>query len=121
MIVPYSHNEHYETVKGWLAQKDIRISPKSMFSDIGFVVDNVAVGFLYLTNSGKSFIDQIAADPLVSKETRSTALDILINALSARAAEEGAQTVQTFINEPLVGRFLKHGYTACGEYTFLIK
>lgn len=111
-VLPYSHALHYERVEAWLNARGQRIPDKALFSDLGCVVDGIAVGFLFLTNSRQAYIDHIAADPAAPKAKRDLALKFMLKFLEETAKETGALLVTTLTRNPSMARRLGEvGYT----------
>jgi hypothetical protein len=121
VIERYSHAKHYELVERWLAGYGLPVPPRSFFSETGLVSGGICVGFLYLTNSRKAWIDQIVADKTSPRSDRSKALDELIEGLKRMAADEKVETLQVMTSGPLVDRFARLGFETVGHYTFLIR
>lgn len=121
-VIPYSHTLHYERVKEWLWAKGMRMPEKCLFSDLGFMVDGIAVGFLYLSNSRQAFIDQIAADPTASEKDRDAALRFLFKSLEGMAKECGCVLVKILSDLPKMQRRLETmTYTKHGDYGLYYK
>lgn len=122
MTEEYSHSKHFNTVKSWLQAKHIEVPDKRLFSDIGFMVDNAAVGFLFLNNSCQAYIDHVAGNPLIDAEDRDNALVSLIYKLEQTAKEEGVIMVTVLASLPAMKeRFDKIGYIKHGEYSLYYK
>lgn len=121
-IVPYNHDEHYEMLCGWLSARGIPNPPKTTMSEIGYVVDDLAIGFLFLTTSKIAEIDNIAADPKVSAWERDHAIHFLLIALEHEAAEAGCHLVKVLGRIPTMKkRFDRLGYESHGEFTLYYK
>ena len=95
MIEIYSHDQHYNLLRSWLAAHDIIVPPKDLFSDIGLCVNRKAIGFLFLTNSPQAYMDNIAADPKIDKSLRDSNLRVLTDALTAIAQQKGVKILNT--------------------------
>jgi len=122
MIVPYSHTQHYELLKGWLASKGMGIPEKDMFSDLGFCVDNTAIGFLFLTNSKQAYIDNIAASPEKTEAQRDKCINALINVLESAALENGCKMISVLANIPTMKkRFAWRGFKKHNDYSLFYK
>lgn len=106
----------------WLGSRGVAVPQRELFSDLGFVVDECAIGFLFKTESKQAYIDHIAADPDSDTAARSEALDTLFLELEKKARELGYLMVTVLASLPVMKRrFLTHGYEAHGEYTLFYK
>lgn len=108
----YSHADHYEMLCGWLAARDIGAPVPSLLPNVGLCVDNVAIGFLVVTNSGIASLENFATNPTSDSFSRTKALNILISSLEQLASDYGysAITVATSISS-FEKRLVKdHGY-----------
>lgn len=122
MITPYSHTMHYEMLKTWLTVRSMPTPEKDMFSDLGFCVDNTAIGFLFLTNSKQAYIDNIAANPEKSVNQRDRCINALINTLEAAARENGYKVVSVLANIPTMKkRFAWRGFRKHDDYSLFYK
>lgn len=83
----------------------------TLLPDTGFVVDGIALGFVYLTNSKTAFMDGFMADPDASKKDRSDALDVLLTRLFDEARRHGCRAVAGVTSaQPLANRLARHGF-----------
>ncbi len=125
MIERYSHEKHYKLVEDWLAARNMQIPPKELFSekDIGFVVDNRAVGFLIHPEGTKvAYFDRIAGDPNLRPSLRDEALRDLFDTLEIEAKNRGAALVQILGGLPAMRvRFDSRGYENFGLFTLHYK
>jgi hypothetical protein len=118
----YSHEEHYELVCKWLSSRGMPRPDPRYLSDIGLVVDDVAIGFLYTTNSELCYIDCFVADPDACEFKRSEALDILLREIEGLALDLGFSMAQAFSALPaMCKRVLDHGYKSHGSHTIFNK
>lgn len=101
----------YETVCVWWRKHDWTPVPVSSLPRTGFIVDDLAAGFLYITDTNLTWLEWVVANPEAEKEQRSKAVDAVIEALLDRAKELGFTRVFTSTNNPaLEKRFHKHGF-----------
>lgn len=96
---------------------------QEMLPEIGFVVDNIAAGFLYKTDSKITWLEFIIANPRSEKNERSKALDLVIEQLYSKAKELGFKAVFTSAtHKGLIDRYKKHGFEVSDlEMTNLVK
>lgn len=123
MIEAYSHSKHFDFLSKWLSHYGIPAPDKRFFSADGLVVDNCAIGFLFkTTNSKTAYIDNIAADPSVSKEKRDGALHELISELERLAKAGGFLLITVLANlSTMRERFSSHGFFKSGEFGLYFK
>lgn len=82
-----------EEINGWLSSRglggaDIRVLPTN-----GYIVPNIAVGFLYKTDSSAAFLDFFISNKEIPYEKRQEAFDEIARQLISRAKELGFTTV----------------------------
>lgn len=122
MIEAYDPLLHGKKLKSWLWKRSITLPDERLLSNLGFVANGLAVGFLFCTQAGQVYIDHVAADPEAPPDKRDEALDELIGALEAKAKELGFVMVMVLAALPVMKkRFLKCGYAPHGDYTLFYK
>ena len=77
----YTHKKHLPLLTKWLSHHGMSVPPLEYFSDTGLVVDGVVIGFLFLTNSGVAWVDNLAADPKCPVGRKREAVDRLVREL----------------------------------------
>lgn len=92
MIRDYT-KEDYATLCEWWKSKDFTPPPEELLPATGYVCNEIAAGFLYLTNSPIAWAEWIVGNPEVDKEARSIALDELINHVCCAAKKAGSIVV----------------------------
>lgn len=121
-LTNYKHDDHYLMLEKWLDSKGLVIPPKSFFSDCGFCINNIAIGFLFKTNSKQAYIDHVAADPNSSYEDRQLALDFLYKHIEKIALDEGYEIITGLARLPTMKtRFEDNGYRIHNDYTLYYK
>lgn len=83
----FDYDKHHEMVSKWLEKHSFPLPPKDYLPSVGFVVNDTACGFLYISNSKLGWIEWVFADPLKSLEERQRALDTLFALLYLKAQE----------------------------------
>lgn len=82
-----------------------------MLPKIGYVVDDVCAGFIYINDSKLCHLEWLISDPKSDKEKRSKALDLLIDTLCFTAKEYGCSAVFTATaHKNLIERYKKNGF-----------
>jgi hypothetical protein len=92
-IIPFSYEEHAERVNEWGERHHFPLPPPDLLPDIGMMVDDTAVGFLYSTNSKLGWIEWIFANPEKTPEERKEAIDTLLSALEKAAIIRGMKVL----------------------------
>lgn len=92
-IVPFIYEEHANEVKAWGAKHEFPLPPKEFLPDVGLVVNDAAVGFVYTTNSKMAWIEWVFANPDKTAEERKESLDHLMSALEKVAIIGGMKVL----------------------------
>ncbi len=122
MIENFSYEEHLPILGRWLAHWGILPPPRHLFSDLGFVVHGVAIGFLFTTNSGSAYIDHIVANPNATVIARDAALNDLFNHLMVVAESKGCGFLTAMTRIPkMKSRIESIGFTSDKDYTVFYK
>lgn len=66
-----------QTIQSWFLARNI-VDQSDMFSTIGYIVPDIAAGFLYTTNSQVAIIEHLITNPIYHKEIRDKALDEVV-------------------------------------------
>ncbi len=107
----YSPNDYFEISVWWKNQGWPGV-PQDHLPETGFVVEGIASGFLYKTDSKIAWLEFIIANPSTTKEERSEALDLIIDKLLETAKELNFKNVFSTAQHPkLLERYQKHGFT----------
>jgi hypothetical protein len=94
--------EDYDMISlWWIKHKEIPM-PKEAYPKHGFIVDNVACGFLYETDGNFCLIESIMYDPDVPKEIAQKALDEIIQAIIDQGKALGYNVLVGFTDLPVV-------------------
>jgi hypothetical protein len=89
----------YETdsaeVSKWGEKHSFPLPPKDILPATGFMVNEAACGFLYMTDSRIAWLEWIFSNPEKTKEERAEALDLLFQKLESHAKERGIAVIFT--------------------------
>jgi hypothetical protein len=122
MIESYSNHKHYSMLVSWLKARGIAEPNASLFSNYGLVVDGIALGFLFKTNSKQAYIDQIATDPNSDPKGRDFALKVLIEELCSEAKQKGFKVITILASlDKMKTRLTELKFTRIGDYTLYFK
>lgn len=107
---------------GWCADKDVSLPPLDALSDTGLIIDGVACGFLYLTNSSVGILEGYFANPGIDKNDRSKALNWITIHLIDLAKTKGVKVIKCDSKiDAVIDRALSFGFRDVGKYTVLMK
>jgi hypothetical protein len=108
----------YKTLAHWCARRDIEAPPEWVFPATGYIVDEIAAGFLVFMNNEMAMIDFFISNPLSDKKERDKALDKISKALIARAKDAGIKMlICTTQKEAVKKRALFHDFKYQGEFS----
>lgn len=107
---PFAAKDYAAVSAWWTAHKWPAI-PQDCLPKTGFIVDGLAAGFLYRSDSSICWLEWIIGNPQSDKLLRNEALDQVIAALICEAQRLGARMIFTSVVHPrLIERYQKHGF-----------
>lgn len=102
-------------IKSWYLKRGI-VFDTSYLPKFGLIADGICAGFLYRTDSTLAVVGNLVSDPDSDRETRSQALDLLIEMLYSRARFEGFKRVTAASNlNSVKKRLVSLGFTPGDE------
>lgn len=116
LIRPWAESD-YPTLSNYWELYGWNPVPLDFLPPTGWVVSDdtgliVCAGFLYLTNSFLAWPEWVIGNPLVSKEIRAKALDLLIDYTNNEAKKRNYKALLALTpNKKLIERYQQHGYT----------
>jgi hypothetical protein len=111
----YQPSDYFELCTWWELQKWPSMGQDHL-PENGFIVEGIAAGFLYKTDSKFALMEFIIANPKTEKETRAQALDLVIDSLLNLAKELDFKSVFSSITHPkLLQRYQQHGFVVTDE------
>lgn len=96
MIEAWNPEKHLPLVRQWLVDSGTTADegPSDLYPETGFVVDDCAAAFLYLTNArGVAYLDNLVTDPKASPRRRRAAIKTLCESLVKKADDCGVRLV----------------------------
>jgi hypothetical protein len=93
LLHKFSYHEHAEEVRRWGKKHAFPLPPEQMLPDTGFIVNEIACGFLYVTNSSLGWIEWVFSNPEKTKEERAEGLDLVFKAVQKLSKELGIQAL----------------------------
>lgn len=103
MIARWNPEEHMPLLGSWLRERGMADGAgwSEMYPPTGFVVDGIAVGFLYRTDAPHvAWLDGVVTDPKSNRADRASALSRLITELYAEADRTGIRLVFATTSAP---------------------
>src|ERR1700677_5048562 len=80
-------NKDYETLNKWLVGHNKPILSQDLYSDSGFMVNELVAGFLYKTNSSICLVENFVSDPASEKNERRRAINTLFETIIKEAKD----------------------------------
>jgi len=99
-VIPYDRSVHDAMVTRWCSSRGVPATLLDMLPERGFIVPDVAAGFLYQTDSTMALIEGIVANPKADSRIRDDALDQVFFALFDLARDLGFELVWGFSPRP---------------------
>ena len=107
---------HYPTFCKWTRWYELTPLPLQFLPQTGFVVEGVAMGFMYKTDSKMAMIENLSANPTLPRETVTKALDLVVTAIADEGRRLGFEVLVGYTNvRAIVDRALRHGFTTDDE------
>jgi hypothetical protein len=91
-VRPYINND-YKAFKAWHEARNLVAPPKHALPKSGFIVDNVAMGFMYSTDSSIAYIEGFVANKEAPAEQRALAIDLICKAIMTHAKNMGFKVI----------------------------
>lgn len=114
--------EDLKTVNHWLDCRKLPSIDMMHLPNLGYICDNVAVGFIYLTDSTVAILDCFVASPHANKEEIDEALNLIVIHLLSHARLCGVTLVTcTTKSKSIKTRAEKFGFKKTGECIELSK
>lgn len=92
-ITQFNYRQHAEQVEAWGAKHRFPLPSKDFLPETGILVEDIAAGFIYLSNSKISWIEWVFSNPEKSVEERREALDFLMDTLEKIGIAHGMKAI----------------------------
>lgn len=115
MIELREFDAHYDlpVIQHWCWKRGVPQLEAKFLPEIGLICPGLCAGFLFKTDSKVAMIGNLISNPQAKKESRSLALDLLIEMLYNRGRLEGFDRITVAANLPHVkDRYLRLGFKA---------
>ena len=112
----------FDQVRGWYEKRGISFNDRNVLPGVGFIVDNVAAGFIYMTDSNIAFIEGFIANSDTDEMARDSALDVISECLIAHAIVMGCKYIKCETKiKSIELRAKRFGFKSFGETVSLLK
>jgi hypothetical protein len=78
-------SKDYETLNKWLIGHNKPVLSRDLYSDSGFMINELVAGFLYKTNSSICLVENIISDPSSEKNERRRAINTVFETIVKEA------------------------------------
>lgn len=120
--VRYYQDSDFETVQEWHLKHGTCLNDRSLLPSVGFIIEGLCAGFIYMTDSGVSFIEGYITNPDSSLKDRSRGLDIITECLISHAKIMGAKLIKCETRFNGIRRKAeKFGFRSLGKTTSMVK
>lgn len=122
MILHRYSSKHYDMISEWEERRGNALLEPEFLPTHGLVVEDVACGFLYCTDSAVGMIDVFVTNPEASNISRGKALHLITQNLIIWAKDLGLKRLVA--NTQVRGirdLALKNKFQDIGEYSFLFR
>ena len=110
----------YTTVKKWIGDRGFNIPDREDIPSVGIIEDDVACGFLILTDVNVGIIDFFVSNPKAKPIEAGKALDHITHALVQKAKSLGLSRVECSTKKDSIVKLAqKHNFRTMGHYTIL--
>lgn len=112
----------YNQLQRWCFDREVEAPPIEFLSDTGMIVDDVAVGFLYLTNSAIGMLEGYLTNPKADKNDRHEALNSITLNLIKLAENKGCKFLKCDTKfEEIVIRAKSFGFNELGQFKTFVR
>lgn len=122
MMRRYVKERDYDQVALWMHNRNLESPKRDEFPQVGFIQDEVCVGFLVLTDTQTAYLDFFVSNPEADPLERKTALDAVISQLLLLAKDlKYARVVFTSQLETIFQKGRDHEFRFAGVYQHFSK
>ncbi len=116
-------NKHfYDEMNSWYTKRELPILIKDILPNTGFIVSEVAAGFLYCCDGNLGLIENFITNPDAKSEDRDEAINIIIDSIEQEAKILGIKYIIGSTKEDsLLMRSLNLNYKDLGKYNLIFK
>ena len=88
MVRAYTADD-YKFVVEWMESRALDPLPKDVIPEIGGIVDGIAVGFIYKTDSKMAYMEHYISNPFAERHSRKQAMQMVTAYLIKQARDAG--------------------------------
>lgn len=88
MVRAYTADD-YKFVVEWMESRALDPLPKDLIPEIGGIVDGIAVGFIYKTDSKMAYMEHYISNPFAESHSRKQAMQMVTAYLIKQARDAG--------------------------------
>lgn len=111
--------DDYPVLCEWWGAQSFPSPPKEILPATGYMANEVAAGFLYLTNSPIAWLEWVVADPKAEKKLRNQSINEVIEHISKSAKVTGNMLLFTSTNVfPFCERLRRLGFNEGDKKTY---
>lgn len=113
---------YYFQMYSWYKARKLDCPPIEYFPSTGFIVPNVAAGFVFYTNSPVAIIDGYISNPMASKDVREASLELISESLIHLAKDEDYKLIRCYTSLKCISVLArKFGFKDQGSFVNLVK
>ena len=119
MVREFELSKDYETVYRWWVLHEQNPIPEDALPTYGLIDQEVAAGFLLVTDSTVGFLDFYVSNPQSNPKDRGRVLNMITQGLIEQSRKMGIKYLHCSSALPAVkNRAMKHGFEYIGEFSF---
>lgn len=103
----FDYERDAETVGSWLKPRGLTMVPRDQLPEVGFIVEGVAVAFVYKAEGGLAVIDRLVTNPMSTPEERNNWVALIFRQLQSHAVSGGAKQVVAFSDRTSTAKWLE--------------
>ena len=112
----------YDTLASWYTGRGFALPDAEDLPQIGFIVEDLAAGFLFCTDSTIAFADLFVSNPAAAPVLRARAVEAIVERLTEEAKACGFKYVAGACSSPGTKKLcLRRGFSSTGSYELLLK
>lgn len=115
-------DDDYEVISGWYKARLLTVPEKDYLPKVGFIVDDIACGFIYKTDSLIAILDMYVTNPHASDIDRKKALEMVTTLLICHAQACHLKAIKADTKYDAIKLLaMEHGFNYLGEYSSFFK
>jgi hypothetical protein len=112
----------YEQITRWYKRRALVSPVPGYLPKTGFIVDDIAAGFLYLTDSRLGILDCFISNPTSEQDERDAALNLITKSLLTAAVNLECKAIKADTQSRAIAkRAMNHGFKYVGDFSAFIR